>query len=70
MYHVQEFHKLLTPKTKLVSLVHVSNALACVLDTQQVYEAAQKVPSAPNPSRFSYFAACTVLACGQRAEQV
>lgn len=37
-----EFHKLISPKTKLVSLVHISNALGCVLDTQQVCEAAQK----------------------------
>lgn len=40
---LQEFHKLVSPKTKLVSLVHISNALGAVLDTQQVCEAARKV---------------------------
>ena len=40
---LQGFHKLVSPKTKLISLVHISNALGAVLDTQQVCEAAQKV---------------------------
>ena len=45
--YVQEFHKLVSPKTKLISLVHISNALGSVLDTQQVREAAQKVCHIP-----------------------
>ena len=40
---MQEFHKLVNPKTKLISLVHVSNALGTILPTQEVVEAAQKV---------------------------
>lgn len=38
-----EFHKLVNHKTKLISLVHVSNALGTILSTQEVVEAAQKV---------------------------
>ncbi|KAL0038000.1 hypothetical protein WJX79_009172 [Trebouxia sp. C0005] len=38
-----EFHKLVNSKTKLVSLVHVSNALGTILPTQEIAEAAQKV---------------------------
>ena len=40
---MQEFHKLVNPKTKLISLVHVSNTLGTILPTQEVVEAAQKV---------------------------
>ena len=43
---LQEFHNLVNPKTKLISLVHVSNALGTILSTEEVVEAAQKVPSA------------------------
>ncbi|KAL3146011.1 hypothetical protein ABBQ38_015368 [Trebouxia sp. C0009 RCD-2024] len=38
-----EFHNLVNPKTKLISLVHVSNALGAILPTDEVVEAAQKV---------------------------
>ncbi|DBB03502.1 TPA: Cysteine desulfurase 1, chloroplastic [Trebouxia sp. C0006] len=38
-----EFHKLVNSKTKLVSLVHVSNALGTILPTQEIAEAAQRV---------------------------
>ena len=40
---MQEFHKLVNSKTKLVSLVHVSNALGTILPTQEIVEAAQRV---------------------------
>lgn len=40
---LQEFHNLVNPKTKLISLVHVSNALGTILSTEEVIEAAQKV---------------------------
>ncbi|KAL0037076.1 hypothetical protein WJX77_011603 [Trebouxia sp. C0004] len=40
---VAEFHKLVNSKTKLVSLVHVSNALGTILPTQEIAEAAQRV---------------------------
>lgn len=40
---LQEFHNLVNPKTKLISLVHVSNALGAILSTDEVVEAAQKV---------------------------
>lgn len=42
-YALQHFKQLLSPKTKLVSLVHVSNVLGGVLDTSYVVEEAQKV---------------------------
>ncbi len=41
--YIQEFHKLVNSKTKLVSLVHVSNALGTILPTQEIAEAAQRV---------------------------
>lgn len=40
---LQEFHNLVNPKTKLISLVHVSNTLGTILSTEEVVEAAQKV---------------------------
>ncbi len=35
---LDHFRSLLSPRTKLVSLVHVSNVLGCVLDTDLVAE--------------------------------
>jgi cysteine desulfurase/selenocysteine lyase len=40
---VDHLRALVTPRTKLVSLVHVSNALGCVLDVPAVVEAARAV---------------------------
>lgn len=40
---MNSFKSLLSPKTKLVCLVHVSNMLGCVLDTDYVVEEAHKV---------------------------
>ena len=40
---MQHFKQLLGPKTKVVSLVHVSNVLGAVLDTNYVVEEARKV---------------------------
>lgn len=40
---MQAYHELLNEKTKLVSLVYISNVLGCVLPVQQVSEAAKKV---------------------------
>jgi len=40
---LQHFKDLLTPRTKLVCLVHVSNMLGSVLDTDFVVEEARKV---------------------------
>ena len=40
---LQHFHELITPRTKLVSLVHVSNMLGAVLDVETVVAAARKV---------------------------
>ena len=39
----QAFHELLSPKTKLVGLVLVSNTLGCVAPAQAISEAAHKV---------------------------
>lgn len=39
----QHFKQLLGPRTRLVSLVHVSNMLGAVLDTAYVVEEARKV---------------------------
>lgn len=41
--HAQAFAELLTPKTKIVALVHVSNVLGNVLDADYVVEQAHKV---------------------------
>ena len=43
MLNVQAFADLLSPKTKLVGLVHVSNMLGSILDTDYVVEQAHKV---------------------------
>ena len=40
---VQHYKQLLSPRTRLVSLVHVSNVLGAVLDTDFVVEEARKV---------------------------
>lgn len=40
---MQHFKELLSPRTKLVSLVHVSNTLGAVLDASYVVEEAKKV---------------------------
>jgi len=40
---LQHLHELVTPRTKLISLVHVSNMLGAVLDVEAVVEAARKV---------------------------
>ena len=40
---MEEYSKLLSPKTKLVSIVHVSNALGTVNPVEQIIEAAHKV---------------------------
>ena len=40
---VQEFHNMLNEKTKLVSMVYISNVLGAVLPVEQVAEAAHKV---------------------------
>ena len=40
---MDEYQKLLSPKTKLVSIVHVSNALGTVNPVEQIIEAAHKV---------------------------
>lgn len=40
---VSALAELMTPRTRLVSLVHVSNALGCVLPVSHVVEAARKV---------------------------
>lgn len=40
---VQHYRELVTPRTRLVSLVHVSNMLGCVLDVEPVVEAARRV---------------------------
>ena len=40
---MDEYSKLLSPKTKLVSIVHVSNALGTVNPVEQIIEAAHKV---------------------------
>ena len=40
---MQAFAELLTPRTKIVALVHVSNVLGNVLDTDYVVEQAHKV---------------------------
>lgn len=40
---MQHFHELVTPRTRLVSLVHVSNMLGAVLDVEPVVAAARKV---------------------------
>ena len=40
---MQHFKELLSPRTKLVSLVHVSNTLGAVLDVSYVVEEAKKV---------------------------
>ena len=40
---LQAFHEMLSPKTKLVAMVHVSNMLGCILPAAQVAEAAHKV---------------------------
>ena len=39
----QHYKELLSPRTRLVSLVHVSNMLGAVLDTDCVVEEAKKV---------------------------
>ena len=44
---LQHFKELLSPKTKVVSLVHVSNMLGSVLDTDYVVEEAHKVGGSP-----------------------
>ena len=41
--HAQAFAELLTPRTKIVALVHVSNMLGSILDTDYVVEQAHKV---------------------------
>jgi cysteine desulfurase/selenocysteine lyase len=46
---VQHFKQLLSSKTKLVSLVHVSNMLGAVLDTEYVVEEAHKVGHISRP---------------------
>lgn len=43
LQHAQHFNQLLSPRTRLVSMVHVSNVLGCVLDTAYVMEQARKV---------------------------
>lgn len=43
---------LIGPKTKLVSLVHVSNMLGAILPTEEVVAAAHKVSTAPCRLRF------------------
>lgn len=43
LLYLQHFHELITPRTKLVSLVHVSNMLGAVLDVETVVAAARKV---------------------------
>lgn len=40
---MKQLAELITPRTRLVSLVHVSNMLGCVADTQTIVELAQKV---------------------------
>ena len=40
---MQAYAKLLSPKTKMVALVHVSNMLGSLLDTAFVVEQAHKV---------------------------
>eukprot|EP00891_Asterochloris_glomerata_P002873 jgi/Astpho2/2873/fgenesh1_pm.00050_%23_40_t len=40
---MKAFHKMLSSKTKLVAMVHVSNMLGCILPAAQVAEAAHKV---------------------------
>ncbi|EFJ45490.1 hypothetical protein VOLCADRAFT_63817 [Volvox carteri f. nagariensis] len=40
---MDHFRSLLSPRTRLVSLVHVSNVLGCVLDTAYVAEQARRV---------------------------
>ena len=40
---LQAFHEMLSSKTKLVAMVHVSNMLGCILPAAQVAEAAHKV---------------------------
>lgn len=44
------YRELLGPRTKLVSLVHVSNMLGCVLDVDQVVEGARKVWEPQGPT--------------------
>lgn len=41
--HIQHFKELLSSRTKVVCLVHVSNMLGAVLDTDYVVEEAHKV---------------------------
>lgn len=52
MSALQAFHEMLSSKTKLVAMVHVSNMLGCILPAAQVAEAAHKVNFA-----------CTELPC-------
>ena len=40
----QEVKRLTGPRTKLVSLVHVSNTLGCILPAAEVVAAAHQVP--------------------------
>ena len=40
---VQAYHEMLNEKTKLVSMVYISNVLGCILPAEQVTEAAHKV---------------------------
>lgn len=40
---IEHFKSLIGPKTRLVSLVHVSNALGCTLDVEEVVKAARNV---------------------------
>lgn len=43
----QAFHSMLSPKTKLVAMVHVSNMTGAILPAEQVAEAARKVGYMP-----------------------
>jgi len=40
---VEHLHSLVTPRTKLISMVHVSNTLGCVLPVEEVVRAARSV---------------------------
>ena len=40
---VAQLHSLVTPRTKLISLAHVSNTLGCVLPVEEVVLAARRV---------------------------
>ncbi len=64
---LQAFHSMLSPRTKLVAMVHVSNMTGAVLPAQQVAEAAHKVCPFPTipvclfPRSYSLTAYCVKL---------